>query len=82
MKIQVLELIKHKKHLFNQNRLEAIRELEKLREKANKDFNKDGLKSAMQDLPLIKTKLVSAKTVLAVLIELEKEINELQEPLV
>ena len=80
MKTKILKILKEKKSLFNHTRLEAIRELEQLREKANKDFNKDGLKAAMQDLPLIKTKLVTAKTVLALLTEIEKELMKIEEP--
>jgi len=79
MKTKILKIIHQKKRLFNQSRLEAVRELEKMREEANQKEKKEAAIFAMERIPKLQTGIVSAKVVISVLTELEKEINGLQD---
>lgn len=78
MKDEILKLIKNKKMLFKQEVNEGIAELQKIKAEANQREKKEGMLMVMERIPLLKTKIVSAKVVVAVLTELEKEITEVK----
>ena len=79
MKIEILEILTKKKQLFKQELSEGALELKKIREEISKLEKKESALLMMERLPILKTKIVSAKVVIAVLMELEKEISEIQE---
>lgn len=79
MKIEILEILTKKKQLFKQELSEGALELKKIREEISKLEKKESALLMMERLPILKTKIVSAKVVIAVLMELEKEINDIQE---
>jgi hypothetical protein len=76
MKKEILEAITRKKQLFKQELSEGAMELKKIRDEISKLEKKEGALIMMERLPILKTKIVSAKVVIAVLMELEKEVNE------
>jgi hypothetical protein len=79
MKKEILEVIKLKKMLYNQQRNEAIVELRKLQAESIRDKEKNTLDIIMNKFPEAKLKLISSKIVLAVLQELEQDIVKIDE---
>jgi hypothetical protein len=78
MKNEILQLIQAKKVLFKQEVNEGVAELQKIKAEAAQRDKKEAMLLVMERIPLIKTKIVSAKVLLSVLTELEKEINDLE----
>ena len=77
MKNDILQLIKNKKSLFKQELKEGALELQKMKEEMVKKDKREAALLMMERIPILKTKIVSAKVVVAVLTELEKEIDNI-----
>jgi len=80
MKEKILQRIKEMKSTFQGELVEYIKELEALKDSVKADkFEKEGLQAVLGAYPMLQTKVISAKTVVVTLSQLELEIERMTE---
>lgn len=75
---KILELINQKKKLYEQDLVQSIQELKKMRDEIKKNPEK-APEITMQKYPPLQAKIVGQKTAIKLLLELEDEIKKLNE---
>lgn len=74
---KVVEILKSKRYVYERDLVSTIGQLRDLKQEMAKDPT-NAPKIHMQKYPALQSELISKKVVIQVLLELEKEIEELQ----